>query len=79
MADANLKPRSSRQRTHACVTLRDSPDYGSNQQDGPSTPFMPWMQIADVWLRQAGFTPGRRMHIAFDCRNASLTITPDCG
>ncbi len=79
MADANLKPRSPRQRTHACVTLRDSPDYASGQQDGPSAPFMPWMQIADVWLRLAGFTPGQRMHIAFDCRNASLTITPDCG
>jgi hypothetical protein len=79
MANANLKPRSPRQRTHACVTLRDSPDYGPAQHDGPSGPFLPWMQIADVWLRQAGFTPGQRMRITFDCRNASLTITPDFG
>jgi hypothetical protein len=42
-------------------------------------PFMPWMQIAGVWLRRAGFTPGQRMHIDFDCRSASLIITPGCG
>jgi hypothetical protein len=40
---------------------------------------MPWMQVADVWLKLAGFTPGQRMRISFDFRNTALTISPDLG
>jgi toxic protein SymE len=81
MADANLKPRPSRtpRDASACVTLRDAPNYGSAQQALPPAPFIPWMQIADVWLKHAGFTPGQRMRIAFDYRNQCLTIAPDLG
>ena len=79
MAVADLKPPSPRQRTHAWATLRDSPDCDSAQLDGTSAPFMPWTQIADLWLHHAGFTPGQRMRISFDFRNAALTISPDLG
>ena len=75
MADANLKRRAPR--THlndsACVTLRAEPDYGT----GTLAPaFMPWTQVADIWLQRAGFTPGQRMRFAFDYRNLCLTISP---
>jgi hypothetical protein len=53
--------------------LRDSPDY----PEPPPAPFIPWMQIADVWLKHAGFAPGQRMRIAFDYRNNCLTISPE--
>ena len=56
------------------MTLRDSP-----QRDIPAVqpPFMPWTQVAELWLHQVGFAPGQRMRIAFDYRNARLTISPD--
>jgi hypothetical protein len=79
MADEQLKPRPSRQRAHSSATLRDSPDYGSAQPEQAAAPFMPWMQVADVWLKLAGFTPGQRMRISFDFRNTALTISPDLG
>jgi len=75
MADANLKPRSSRARSsHSIsVTLSDSPDRGIPAMQ-PS--LMPWTQVADLWLHHVGFAPGQRMRIAFDYRNARLTISP---
>ncbi|RKP46791.1 hypothetical protein [Trinickia fusca] len=35
------------------------------------------MQIADLWLHQAGFAPGRRMRIPFTPRNSCLTISSE--
>ncbi|WP_207005680.1 hypothetical protein [Trinickia mobilis] len=76
MADANLKPRPARPRIRDSigVTLRDLPDYGASN---PPAPFIPWMQIADLWLKHAGFSPGQRMRIAFDFRNHCLSISPE--
>jgi len=76
MAHANLNPRSSHTHLHdsQCVTLRNSPDYRTAR---PTPGFMPWMQIADLWLQQAGFSPGQRMRLAFDYRNSCLTISPE--
>jgi len=34
------------------------------------------MQVADIWLQQARFTPGQRMCFAFDYRNRCVTISP---
>ena len=75
MANANLKRRAPRAHLNdsACVTLRAEPDYATAQ---PTPAFMPWTQIADLWLQQAGFAPGQRMHFAFDYRNHCLTISP---
>ena len=72
MADANLRP--SRRvpcPASARATLRDSPDYHG------ASPFIPWMQIADIWLERTGFSPGQPVRISFDYRNSSLTITPE--
>ncbi|MBB2931151.1 hypothetical protein [Paraburkholderia silvatlantica] len=41
--------------------------------------FIPWMQVADIWLQRASFVPGQRMRFAFDYRNHCLTISPDRG
>ena len=78
MADANLKRRAPRAHLNdrACVTLRAEPDYGTGKL---APAFMPWMQVADIWLQQAGFTPGQPMCFAFDYRNHCLTISPDRG
>ncbi|WP_147426763.1 hypothetical protein [Trinickia fusca] len=76
MADANLKPHPSRTRLRdsCAVTLRDSPDYGTTQ---PTPAFMPWMQVADLWLHRVGFASGQRMRLSFDYRNHCLTISPE--
>lgn len=75
MADANLKRRAPRAHLNdsACVTLRAEPDYDTGQ---PAPAFMPWTQVADIWLQQAGFAPGQRMHFAFDYHSHCLTISP---
>ena len=76
MGNAHLKPRSSRARpSHSIsVTLLDSPDRCTPALQ-PS--LMPWTHVADLWLHHVGFAPGQRMRIAFDYRNARLTISPD--
>lgn len=76
MGNANLKPRSSRTRLRdsISVTLRDSPEH---EIPALQPALMPWTQVADLWLHHVGFAPGQRMRIAFDYRNARLTISPD--
>jgi hypothetical protein len=81
MADANHKGRSSSTKPHAhtYAVLGSSPDRAAMHSPGTHLPFMPWMQIADLWLGCVGFSPGQRVHIIFDYRNACLSITPDHG
>jgi hypothetical protein len=76
MADAHLKRRAPRMDLNdsACVTLRAEPDYATGKL---APAFMPWVQIADIWLQHAGFAPGQPMCFAFDYRNRCLTISPD--
>lgn len=79
MADANHSGRLSRAKphVHTYAVLGSSPDHAPTHNRSALQPFMPWMQIADLWLGCAGFSPGQRMHIVFDYRNACLSITPD--
>lgn len=58
----------------ACVTLRAEPDYDTGQ---PAPAFMPWTQIADIWLQQAGFLPTQRVHFAFDY-SLPVPVVPPC-
>jgi hypothetical protein len=81
MADANHKARPSRTKPHtrtsATPVLGNSPDYGPTPD--LQQPCMPWMQLADIWLGCAGFSPGQRVFFSFDYRNRCLSITPDHG
>jgi hypothetical protein len=81
MADANHKARPSRTKPHtrtsATPVLGNSPDYGPTPD--LQKPYMPWMQLADIWLGCAGFTPGQRVFFSFDYRNHCLSITLDHG
>ncbi|MCP3706218.1 hypothetical protein M3I54_04325 [Paraburkholderia sp. CNPSo 3274] len=56
------------------MTLRTTPDYGLAP---PTEAFMPWTQVADLYLQRAGFEPGQPMRLSFDYRNNCLTISPE--
>ncbi|MEX3977772.1 hypothetical protein AB4Y45_02170 [Paraburkholderia sp. EG287A] len=76
MAEANLKRHLSP--AHAqhsrCVTLRTTHDYDLAP---PTEAFMPWTQVADLYLQRAGFEPRQPMRLSFDYRNNCLTISPE--
>jgi hypothetical protein len=58
------------------ATLRDTPDVSVLAPQNGKRPFMPWMEMADMWLERGGFVPGQRVTFTLDYRECRLMITP---
>ncbi|WJF90293.1 hypothetical protein QS306_00970 [Paraburkholderia bonniea] len=78
MADADLKPPRTRSDhvTRLSVSLEHAPAAHRTSKPG-NRPVVPWMQITDALLEQAGFLPGQQVMFSVDHRYGHITITPD--